>query len=94
MNSGFVFVIGTVNRPLDPGDPVILQRSNEADAGLRNCKVHDERILFLKQRGKAQHQENVQLYFGNLHFDIENFEQLCLLYGQLSLQEYIFHFGF
>ena len=40
------------------------------------------------------HQENVQLYFGNLHFDIENFEQLCLLYGQLSLQEYIFDFDF
>ena len=38
------------------------------------------------------HQKNVQLYFGNLHFDIENFEQLFLLYGQLSLQEYIFDF--
>ena len=36
----------------------------------------------------------VQLYFSNLHFDIENFEQLCQLYGQLSLQEYIFDFDF
>ena len=40
------------------------------------------------------HQENVQLHFGNLHFDIENFEQLFLLYSQLSLQEYIFDFDF
>ena len=70
MNSGFVFVIGTVNRPLDPRDPVILQRSNEADAGLRNCKVHDERILFLKQRGKAQEDIGGPSHAG--HIDTED----------------------
>ena len=48
----------------------------------------------LKSNILDEHQENVQLYFGNLDFDVENFEQLFLLYGQLSLQEYIFHFGF
>ena len=30
-------------------------------------------------------QENVPLHFGNLDFDVRNFEQLFLLYGQLSL---------
>ena len=39
------------------------------------------------------HQENVQLHFGNSDFDVRNFEQLFLLYSQLSLQEGTFDFG-
>lgn len=54
MNSGVVFIVGAVDRPLEPWDPIILQRSNEADTRWRNRKVHDERILLLEQRGKAQ----------------------------------------
>ena len=53
------------------------------------------RLLNLNQNlNKWVHQENIQLHFGNLHFDIKNFEQLFLLYKQLSLQDYIFDFNF
>lgn len=45
------------------------------------------RILWL-------HQQNVQLHFGNLDFDVCNFEQLFQLYRELSLQEYNFDFDF
>jgi hypothetical protein len=70
MNSGVVFVVGTVNRPLDPWDPVILQRPNEADAGWRDCKVHDECILLLEQRGKAQEDIGGPSHAG--HIDAED----------------------
>ncbi|EDQ99604.1 uncharacterized protein LACBIDRAFT_334862 [Laccaria bicolor S238N-H82] len=54
-----------------------------------SCKSHT--YVAKKQR---YHQQNVQLHFGNLDFDVSNFEQLFQLYRELSLQEYNFDFDF